>query len=100
MAFERKIVQELSCPRCNAWAQLRIEQEREGVCILYIVCNKCKLRKYSGVLSRKTINLMTQEEKLLKKINLMRQGKHRSQLMGKLVILRETILKERRKLGA
>src|SRR5262245_17835839 len=99
MSFERKILQELNCPRCNAWAQLRIEEEREGVCICYIVCNKCRFKKYSGILSRKTVNLISQSEKVKTKLDLMKEGTHKARLRKHLEFLENSIIKEKRKLG-
>lgn len=69
MPFEKKIIGELHCPRCNAWAQSRIDDERGDVLVVYIVCNKCKLRQYQGLTTRKAVVLKGTETALLKMLD-------------------------------
>lgn len=100
MPFIRKIVKELNCPRCNAWAKLFVMEERGEACIVYLICDKCKLNRYHSVISRKALNLMSQEEKLRARIEEIKPGRHRTQLIARLNVVRETIRKENRKIGA
>lgn len=80
MPSDIKILYELNCPRCNAKAQLRVEDQHANMCLLYIVCDKCKLRKYQGIATRKAVNLMKQEIRILKKLEFILPGPHRSRL--------------------
>lgn len=91
MTFQRNIVKELHCPRCNAIAQLRITDEHDDSCICYIVCSKCKLRKYYGVLSKKTVMMIVFEQKLLDKIKYCVSESEKLILEQKLDIIRKKI---------
>lgn len=68
MPFVRKILRTLNCPRCNAIAQLRVMREVGESCILYVVCDKCKLEQYFGITTRKAVSLITEEERLLERL--------------------------------
>lgn len=68
MTFERLIVAEVSCPRCNARAQLRIGEKRGKLVVVYTVCNKCKLNKYSGLMTSKSVQLISREKSLLRQL--------------------------------
>lgn len=69
MPFEKKIIGELHCPRCNAWAKSRIEEQRGESLVVYIVCEKCKLRQYQGLTTRKAVVLKGTESALLKMLD-------------------------------
>lgn len=91
MIGQRLILRELHCPRCNAIAQLRVEEEREVACIVYIVCRKCKLTKYYGITTRKAINLMSKEEKLVEMLSRSKSKSEQQRLLAKLKKIREEI---------
>ena len=57
MAFERKIIEKVSCPRCNAWAELRIDQKKTDNkwILVYVVCETCKLNRYQYTITRKAL---------------------------------------------
>lgn len=80
MPFERLILKELNCPRCNAIAQLRIEEKRADTSVVYIVCSKCKLQKYQGLFTRKAVNLVSYQRKLESKLEFMKDSRHKRRL--------------------
>lgn len=69
MPFKRIVVKVVSCPRCNAGAQLRAEEEHGELAVVYTVCNKCKLHKYFGLMTKKNIALVGKEMSLMKLID-------------------------------
>ena len=100
MTFVRLVVSELHCPRCNAWAQLRIEEERNTICVLYIVCSKCKLRKYFGITTRRAVTLTMKRQKLTDKLNSPTINEQtKSRLRKSIAVLTVLIDKERLKTG-
>lgn len=90
MTFVKIVLQELHCPRCNAIAQLRIEEERDKACLVYIVCNKCRLRQFHSITSRKAITLMGIEQKLLRQLDSATE-QSKSQIRGRLARIRKQI---------
>lgn len=69
MAFEMKILGEIHCPRCNAIAELRIDQKppKNNWVFVYIVCSTCRLNKYSHTTTRKAVKIESQIKRLKKK---------------------------------
>jgi len=69
MAFTQYILQDkVSCPRCNADSQIRIE-DKEDFCIIVHVCKYCRLHKNLRITTRRAIELEKRERKLLEKLN-------------------------------
>lgn len=69
MSFERKKVGSIQCPRCNAWAELRIDvKPLKKMIPVYIVCNFCKLIHYHHTVSRKSIPYIGKIQKLEKRL--------------------------------
>lgn len=69
---KRKIISELSCPRCNALSFLKLE-ETEGetdILMMYHICNKCKYKKFKGTTTYKIIKL----ENFIKKLEELKPG--------------------------
>lgn len=99
MTFVRLVIKELNCPRCNAIAQLRIEEERGDACVVYIVCSKCKLREYKYLTTRKAVSLMGKQEKLLKQLEEVTSEAVRSRIRGQLARIREQITKSNLGIG-
>ena len=72
MPFELKVIDKIQCPRCNAWAEIRIDQgqmETESKMILsFVVCSKCKLTRYYGTTTEKAIRIISKINKLKRKL--------------------------------
>jgi hypothetical protein len=68
MAFEMKVLDKIRCPRCNAKAELRIDQkEPKGNWVfVFIVCHTCKLNKYSHSTTRKAVYFQSRINRLKK----------------------------------
>lgn len=66
MAFEIKVLDKIRCPRCNAKAELRIDQRKPNGnwIFVYIVCSTCRLNRYSHVTTRKAVLLQVRINKL------------------------------------
>ena len=66
MAFEKKILDTIRCPRCNATAELRLDQKppKDNWVFVYIVCPTCRLNRYSHVTTRKAVLLQGRINKL------------------------------------
>ena len=66
MAFELKVLEKVSCPRCNGKAELRIDQKKNDTrfILVYTVCNVCKLNRYSHTTTRKEIKTQREINKL------------------------------------
>jgi ssDNA-binding Zn-finger/Zn-ribbon topoisomerase 1 len=47
----RKVLDTISCPRCNALAEIRPKERRFNILVMYIVCPKCKYEKVVGLSS-------------------------------------------------
>lgn len=69
MAFEMKVLDKIRCPRCNAMAELRIDQRKPNGnwIFVYIVCSTCRLNRYSHVTTRKAVKLQARINKLRRK---------------------------------
>lgn len=63
MAFEQKVLREVHCPRCNAIAQERLEDQGNFV-IIILRCEKCKLQRNVGLTTRKALKLRKRQQKL------------------------------------
>lgn len=68
MAFELKILGTTICPRCNATAELRIDQVKRNSdwILVYVVCKTCRLNRYSHTISKKDFRLLPQLRRLHK----------------------------------
>lgn len=68
MPFQIKVLDTISCPRCNGKAELRIDEKDpvKNWVFVYIVCPICKLHKYSYSTTRKAIYLQARINKLKK----------------------------------
>jgi uncharacterized protein YbaR (Trm112 family) len=66
MAFELRILDTISCPRCNATAELRIDEKKTNskYVLVHIVCQTCRLRKYSHTTTHKAVRIHQQIRKL------------------------------------
>lgn len=64
MAFKRKIISKLDCPRCNAVAELRPEEDHREMFPVYIKCPKCKYIHFVGLSSWKILKHKDTIEKL------------------------------------
>ena len=64
MAYKRVVLRDETCPRCNAQAQVRVDNERSGRLLVELVCSKCKLRESRGLTTRKAVDLESKIEKL------------------------------------
>jgi len=69
MSFEKKIVGNINCPRCNAIAELRIDvyKPKSETVLVYVVCDKCKLKRFHHRTTKKVIRLQTKLAKAKKK---------------------------------
>lgn len=69
MSFELKILDIVSCPRCNGKAQLRLDQEKRNPkhVLVYIVCDVCKLRRYSHTTTPKAVKIHQKIKRLNEK---------------------------------
>ena len=83
MAFIQKIIQKISCPRCNAEAQLRAEDRNEYV-IIMLQCPKCKLERRVGLTTRKALNLKKRRLKLEKRLEQAKSPAIRKQIEVKI----------------
>lgn len=72
-----KILEKIHCPRCNAIAELRVDQKspKNNWVFVYIVCSTCKLVKYSHSTTRKAVYLQS-------RINKLRKNTHRSRVLN------------------
>lgn len=70
MAFEIKVLGKIRCPRCNAMAELRIDQKppKNNWIFVYVVCSTCRLIRYSHVTTRKSVKLQSKINKLKKNV--------------------------------
>ena len=50
-------------PRCNAIAQERLEDREESV-IIYLYCQKCRLKRNLGITTRRALKLKKRQKKL------------------------------------
>jgi uncharacterized protein YbaR (Trm112 family) len=69
MAFELKILDIISCPRCNATAELRIDQKKTNskYVLVYMVCSTCRLNRYSHTTTPKAVKIRGQIKRLKSK---------------------------------
>ena len=84
--FIQKILREVTCPRCNAIAQERLE-DKEKLVLIYFYCDKCKLRKNMGLTTRKALRLRKRQIELRNSLNLARSQRDRSRLLRQLELL-------------
>ena len=89
MAFEKKILRTLSCPRCNGIAEIRIERPAElsdsKRIFLYTTCKTCRLRRYESSTTEKALKYDVEIQKLLLKIeNLPVNSSARYNLLAKI----------------
>lgn len=66
MAFELKVLDIIHCPRCNGKAELRLDQQKrsEKFTLVYIVCDICKLNRYSHTTTPKAVKIHQRIKKL------------------------------------
>jgi transcription elongation factor Elf1 len=66
MAFEKKVLDNITCPRCNAVAELRIDiKEPSGKMIfVYISCKVCRLVRFHSTTTKKAMKY----DKIIKKM--------------------------------
>ena len=76
MAFELKVLDKIHCPRCNGKAELRIDVQKrsEKHTLVYIVCDICKLNRYSHTTTPKAIKYHQRIKKLNQKRSLVVQN--------------------------
>ena len=80
----------VSCPRCNAFARLSVaEHDKNSLSVAHIDCDKCKLHKFVGVLSKKEINFLKIQKKLKNLIELSQNEQEIAILEQKLKKLKE-----------
>lgn len=87
MGFDRKILHEELCPRCNAVAQVRVT-ERANVLVVNLECPKCRLRENRGLTTKEGVNLMVMEEKLTRQLLATDNQYKKSLLRAKLARIR------------
>jgi hypothetical protein len=63
LAFVQYILRKVNCPRCNAIAQERLE-DRENAVVIYLWCEKCRLKRNLGITTRKALKLKKRQTKL------------------------------------
>ena len=51
MAFKRKIITRVECPRCKAQAELRTDDADRKMFAVYLKCPKCRYSKLVGISS-------------------------------------------------
>jgi len=67
MAYERKIYEKTSCPRCSySQAELRLDIVKpiSGRYLVYFVCPMCRLTQYRFSTTKKAVRLQSRIEKL------------------------------------
>lgn len=94
MPFIRKVLREISCPRCNAIAQERLEDRHESdIIIIQLWCDKCKLKRNLGITTRKALKLKKRQQKLRESLNRAKSPHTRSRITKEIVLLDEKIRK-------
>jgi hypothetical protein len=102
LLFEIKIIEKRTCPRCNALAQVRIDvnklQPESSLILAYLVCNKCKLKRYLYTTTEKAIKYIKKINKLEKMLdNKPENDPTRDRIIAKINHMRK--LKERAEIG-
>lgn len=100
MSFKLKILDKTTCPRCNAVAQIRIDVKKteSDIILAYIVCKKCRLKRYLYTTTPKAIKYIRNIRKLEKKLaNLSENDPTRPRLIAKIDNMKR--LKERAEVG-
>ena len=90
MPFIQKILREVSCPRCNAIAQERLE-DRESATIIILWCDKCKLKRNLGITTRKALKLKKRQQRLRESLSQARNQRTRRLLEIRLKHLEQEI---------
>jgi len=90
MPFIQKILREVSCPRCNAIAQERLE-DRESATIIILWCDKCKLKRNLGITTRKALKLKKRQQRLRELANQEKSPRIRARLVLKIELLESEI---------
>lgn len=63
MAFKQVVLKEVNCPRCNAIAQERLQDQADRV-LVYLCCEKCRLKKHLRLTTRKALKLEKRRQSL------------------------------------
>lgn len=92
MPFQKVILSEEACPRCNGDAQRRLE-ERRGLLFIYIVCKWCRYRKFVGSTTREIVDLYEKLNYYQEKADNARNSKERSIFLIRLDRIKERIRK-------
>ena len=92
MAFELKVLDKISCPRCNGKAELRLDQQKRGnkFVLVYIVCDICKLNRYSHTTTPKAVKL----HQRIKKVNAKRSRVSRNSSLDAALARQVELLEE------
>jgi len=88
--FVQKILREISCPRCNAIAQERLE-DRDNAVVIQLVCPKCKLKRNLGITTRKALKLKKRQKKLRESLSRAKNQRDRSNIQKKIEFLEREI---------
>src|SRR3970040_3104392 len=90
MPFIQKILREVSCPRCNAIAQERLE-DRESATVIILWCDKCKLKRNLGITTREALKLKKRQQRLRESLSQARNQRTRRLLEIRLKHLEQEI---------
>lgn len=88
--FIQKILREVHCPRCNAIAQERLEDKGKFV-LIYLWCNKCKLKRNMGLTTRRALKLKKRRSELRDSLNQAKSQRVRSRILKQLELLERRI---------
>ena len=100
MAFELKVIEKTTCPRCNALAQIRIDvrESESNIVLAYVVCKHCRLKRYLYTTTPKAIKYIKNINRLERNLsNLPENDPIRSKLIAKINYMKK--LKERAEIG-
>lgn len=90
MSFVQKVLREVNCPRCNAIAQERLEDQGDFV-IIILLCQKCRLQRNLGLTTRKALKLRKRQQKLRELLSLERNQRTRATLQARINRLEKDI---------
>jgi len=82
----QRILREVTCPRCNAIAQERLEDKDKFV-LIYLWCDKCKLTRNMGLTTRKALRLKKRQTRLRDSLNQAKSQRDRSRILKQLELL-------------
>ena len=93
MPFKQYILNTVSCPRCNAIAQERLEDREDGYAIITLECPKCYLKRNLGITTRRALKLKKRQKKLRESLNQEKSPRDRNNIQKQIALLDEKIRK-------